>query len=111
MTSIVLGSVCAVWHFMPLIQMGRTPMWIAWWTLGTVALRILTVWLYNNTGRSLSATIVFHAMSNVSFAVFPNYGSHWDPAVAGAITAITAVIVTFLWSPTTLAQYRYAGSR
>lgn len=57
----------------------------------------LTVWLYNNTGRSLFAVIVFHATFNVSFAVFPNYGSHWNPAVAGAITAIAALIVTFLW--------------
>jgi len=109
-TSITLGLVTAIWHFVPLIEMGRTPTWIAWWTVGTVALRTLTVWLYNNTGRSLFAAIVFHAMSNVSFAVFPNYGSHWDPAVARAITAIAAVIVTFLWGPKTLARYRYVGS-
>jgi len=100
-----------MWHFVPLVQMGRTPTWIAWWALGTVALRILTLWLYNNTGRSLFAAIVFHATSNVSFAAFPNYGSHWDPAVAGAITAIAAAIVTFLWGSKTLARYRYAGCR
>jgi uncharacterized protein len=108
-TSIILGSVGAGWHIVPLIQMGRAPAWIAWWTLGTVALRTLTVWLYNNTGRSLFAAIVFHATFNVSFAVFPNYGSYWDPAVAGAITAIAALIVTFLWGPKTLARYRYAA--
>jgi uncharacterized protein len=96
-TSIILGSVGAIWHFVPLIEMGRAPAWIAWWALGAVALRTLTVWLYNNTGRSLFAVIVFHATFNVSFAVFPNYGSHWNPAVAGAITAIAALIVTFLW--------------
>jgi len=110
-TGIIVGSVCAIWHFVPLVQMGRTPTWIAWWALGTVALRILTLWLYNNTGRSLFAAIVFHATSNVSFAAFPNYGSHWDPAVAGAITAIAAAIVTFLWGSKTLARYRYAGCR
>ena len=109
-TGIILGLVTALWHFVPLIQMGLTPTWIVWWILGTIALRILTVWLYNNTGRSLFAAIVFHATSNVSFAVFPNHGSHWDPAVAGAITAIVAVIVTFLWDSKTLARYRYAGS-
>jgi uncharacterized protein len=107
-TSIILGSVGAVWHFVPLIQMGRAPRWIVWWTLGAVALRTLTVWLYNNTGRSLFAVIVFHATFNVGFAVFPNHGSHWDPAVAGAITAIVAVIIVFLWGPKTLARYRYA---
>jgi membrane protease YdiL (CAAX protease family) len=110
-TSIPLGLVTAIWHFVPLIEMGRTPTWIAWWTLGTVALRTLTVWLYNNTGRSLFAVVVFHATFNVGFAVFPNQGSHWDPAVAGTITAIAAVIVTFLWGSRTLARYRYAGCR
>ena len=106
-TSVVLGLVTAIWHLVPLIQMGRTLIWIAWWALGSISVRILTVWLYNNTGRSLFAAIVFHAMNNLSFALFPNYGSHWDPAVAGVITATVAVIVTFLWGPKTLAQYRY----
>jgi membrane protease YdiL (CAAX protease family) len=107
-TSIILGLVTAIWHFVPLIQMGRTPIWIAWWSLGSISIRILTVWLYNNTGRSLFAAIVFHAMNNLSVAMFPTYGSHWNPAVAGAITAIVAVIVTFLWGSRTLARYRYA---
>ena len=106
-TGIILGSVTALWHLVPLIQMGRTPIWIAWWALGSISIRILTVWLYNNTGRSLFAAIVFHAMFNVSFALFPNYGSHWDPAVSGAIITIVAVIVAFLWGTRTLARYRY----
>ncbi len=106
-TSVVLGLVTAIWHLVPLIKMGRTLIWIAWWALGSISVRILTVWLYNNTGRSLFAAIVFHAMNNLSFALFPNYGSHWDPAVAGVITATVAVIVTFLWGPKTLARYRY----
>jgi membrane protease YdiL (CAAX protease family) len=110
-TSIILGSVGATWHFVPLTQMGRTPTWVAWWTLGAVALRTLTVWLYNNTGQSLFAAIVFHTMSNVSFAASPTYGPHWNPAVSGAITAIVAMIVTFLWGPKTLARYRYSGCR
>jgi uncharacterized protein len=110
-TSIILGSVGAIWHFVPLIQMGHAPTWIAWWSLGAVALRTLTVWLYNNTGRSLFAAIVFHATFNVGFAVFPNQGSHWDPAVAGVITAFAAAIVTLLWGPKTLAQYMYVRPR
>jgi uncharacterized protein len=106
-TGIILGLVTAIWHLVPLIQMGRAPTWIAWWSLSAVSIRILTVWVYNNTGRSLFATIVFHAMNNLSLAMFPTYGSHWNPAVAGAITAIAAVIVTFLWGSRTLARYRY----
>jgi membrane protease YdiL (CAAX protease family) len=106
-TSIILGLVTAIWHFVPLIQMGRTLIWIAWWALGSISIRILTVWLYNSTGRSLFAAIVFHAMNNLSIAMFPNYGSHWNPAVAEVITAVAAVIVTFIWGPKTLNRYRH----
>ena len=35
-----------------------------------------------------------HAMDNVSWSLFPNYGSGIDPFVTGIVTVITAVIVT-----------------
>jgi hypothetical protein len=76
-----------------------------------VPFRILIVWIYNNTGRSVFATIVFQATANVSQFSFPNYGSHYDPRVAGLILAFTAAMVVFLWGPQTLAQYRFARSR
>ena len=110
-TGVVLGVVWAVWHFVPLIQMGRSPTWIACWILGTVALRVLIVWLYNNAGKSVFATIVFHATSNLSLAVFP---MDYDQAIVqftlGALTALAAVVVTFLWRSRSLARYRYARS-
>jgi hypothetical protein len=108
-TGIILGLVSAVWHFVPLIQMGRTPTGIAWWTLGTVALRILIVWLYNNTGKSVFATIVFHATSNLSLPVFPmDYDQASVQVTLGTITAMAAVIVMFLLGPKPLARFRYA---
>jgi CAAX protease family protein len=106
-TSLILGSVWAIWHVVPYIQAHHTPTWIAWQCFTTVALRILIVWLYNNTGKSLFAAILFHDMINVCDFSFPNYGSYYDPAITGPIIAITAVIVTFLWGPKTLARYRY----
>lgn len=108
-TAIVLGLVWAIWHVVPLIQARRTPTWIAWWSLSTVALRILIVWLYNNTGKSVMAAVLFHDMINVSDSLFPNEGSHYNPAVTGPILGIVALIVTFLWGPKTLARYRYAA--
>jgi CAAX protease family protein len=107
-TGLILGSVWAIWHVVPDIQAHHTPTWIAWQGLFTVVSRILIVWLYNNTGKSVFAAILFHDMSNVSYALFPNNGSHYDPAITGALTAITAVIVTFFWGSKTLARYRYA---
>jgi hypothetical protein len=70
-------------------------------------LRILIVWLYNNTGKSVLAAILFHDMVNVSEFSFPNEGSYYDPFITGAILVVIVVIVTFFWGSKTLARYRY----
>ncbi len=106
--SIILGIVWAVLHIVPDIQNHQMLTWIAWQRLYTLGLRIIMVWIYNNTGRSVFATIVFHTMDNVSFSLFPNYGSHYDPFFVWLVITIAAVMVTFIWGPKTLARYRYA---
>jgi len=106
--SFVLGLVWGIFHVVPDIQANHGLWWIAWQHgVYAVGLRILIVWLYNNTGKSVFAAILVHDTDNVSWSLFPNYGSHFDPAVMGAITAIAAAIVTFLWGSRTLARYRY----
>jgi membrane protease YdiL (CAAX protease family) len=101
--SVLLGLVWAAWHVVPLVQAQRSPVWIAWWFLSTVAQRVLIVWLYNNTGKSVFATALFHAISNVSTLLFPEY---YDPRITGLITALAALIVTVVWGPRTLARNR-----
>jgi hypothetical protein len=73
-----------------------------------VASRVLIVWIYNNTGKSVFAAILYHDINNVSSFLFPNYGSHYDPRITGLITALAAAIVTVVWGPRTLARYRNA---
>jgi len=106
--SILLGLVWAAWHIVPYLQAHRSLAWIAWQCLFTVAARVLLVWLYNNTGKSVFAAAVCHAMLNVSIFLFPIYGSYYDPRVAGLITTFAAVLVTVGWGPRTLARYRTA---
>jgi uncharacterized protein len=69
---------------------------------------VITVWLYNGSGKSVFAAALFHASANVSWQLFPNSGSHWDPRVAGLLLAGTAAIVTAVWGPRTLAGPVYA---
>jgi membrane protease YdiL (CAAX protease family) len=95
--SLILGVVWAIWHAIPFVQTGNPANWIVWQSLSTVALRILIVWIYNNTGKSVFAAILVHDMVNMSWSLFPNYGSHYDPFVTGLITWLTAVIVIFGW--------------
>lgn len=101
---ILLGSVWAVWHLVPYVQAHRSPTWIAWQCLNTVATRVLLVWLFNNTGKSVFAAILYHAIGNVCVFLFPNFGSHFDPRVAGLVHSFAAVIVTVAWGPRTLAR-------
>jgi membrane protease YdiL (CAAX protease family) len=96
--SILLGLVWAIWHFVPLVQVHRPPVWIAWWSLGTVAARVLIVWLYNNTGKCVFAVAVFHTMMNISWQLFPIRGSYFDPRVNGVIMAIAAAVVVGVWA-------------
>lgn len=108
--SIILGIVWSAIHVVPDIQAHHPWSWIAGQRIFTAALRILIVWFYNNTGKAVFAAVLVHTMDNVSvFSLFPNNGgSHYIPAITAALTVITAAIVTFLWSPKTLARFRRA---
>jgi hypothetical protein len=94
-----------------MIQIGQTPASMAWGTLGTVGFRVLFVWLYNNTGKSVFACILVHAIANTSRSVFPGGRSAYELAggtIGYSLTTITVVIVVFLWGAETLTRLRYA---
>ncbi len=107
--SFILGVVWALWHTIPFVQTHNPASWVVWQCLKTVAMRIVIVWIYNNTGKSVLAATLYHAADNLSWSLFPNYGSHYDPFVTGLITWLTAATVAFAWGAKTLARYRYAG--
>jgi hypothetical protein len=67
--------------------------------LGPAARRVLIVWLYNNAGKSVSAAVVFHMITNVTWQLFPVSGSYFDPRVTGLIEAFIAAGVTATWGP------------
>ncbi len=69
---------------------------------------MIVVWLCNNTGKSVFATALFHAMTNVSGLLFPIHGSYYDPRITGLITTCAEELVTDVWGPRTLARYRTA---
>ena len=104
-TGVLLGLVSVLWHLVPLLLIGRSPTWIAWWCLYAVAARILIVWLYNNAGKSVFAVALFHATLNLSWMLFPVYGSHFDMRLGGLVMAVVAVTVTVVWGPQTLARH------
>ena len=77
-------------------------MWIAWWTLQTVALRIVLVWLYNNSSGSVVVASLCHGMVNTAWQLFPVHGSLMDPRISGLMWALAATAIVAIWGPTTL---------
>ena len=101
-TGLILGLVSILWHLVPLLLIGRSPTWIAWWCLYAVAARILMGWLYNNTGKSVFAVALFHATLNLSYMMFPIYCSHFEMSLGGLVMAFAAAVVTVVWRLRTL---------
>jgi membrane protease YdiL (CAAX protease family) len=110
--SLFLGVVWAVWHIIPFLQAGRSPDWIFWQCLNLIVTRVVIVWLFVNTGKSVFAASLFHTMINVTAFLFPHFGSHYDPFITWILVTIVAATVTSLWGPKTLArpQWKHTGA-
>ena len=108
---LVVGAGWAVWHWVALLQVGRSLDWIGWWTVATVAMRVIMVWLYANTGRSVLATALFHLTGNLGWQLFPVAGSHFDPPSTAMLLVVIAIAVTLGWGPRTLARSSSSGVR
>lgn len=99
--SLMLGGFWAIYHYVGLVQAHRSVTFIAWWTLNTVSLRVIMVWLFNHTGKSVFGMALFHMTINTTWQLFPVSGSYFDPRVTGLILAVVAVIVILVWGPNT----------
>ena len=94
--SLLLGAVWSLWHFVPLLEGHRTFSWIAWWALGTVSMRVVMVFLFSATDRSVFAVALFHTSTNLGFYLVPGWAVSYDPAVLGVLFGIIAVMAAFL---------------
>lgn len=113
MSGVVLGLVWAGYHIPGFIISGYyTYGWIFWHALYTVAGRVLFVWVYNNSGKSLFSMALLHATFGVFWTLWPQTGNLqkappvYEPRIAALIAIAYAAIVTFLWGFATLARFR-----
>ena len=114
-TSLLIGVPWAMWHLPSMIEMGQTWQLIAWGLLATVAFRVITVWLYNNTNCSLLAVILAHAVGTTARSAFPGgrQGYELGDGSSYAIVILAAVLVTIVWGRETLSDFlgRHSRSR
>jgi uncharacterized protein len=106
--ALVMGPLWAFWHRPSMITMGQSTELILWGLCVTVAVRILSVWIYNNAGASVFAVILMHTIVNTARTGYPGGRSGYelgDGSVAYSIIIVFTVIVVVLWRPSTLADF------
>jgi membrane protease YdiL (CAAX protease family) len=100
--SLVLGIIWAAWHIPIFIFGGHPLLWSAGQFLFLVGWRILIVWVYNNTGKSLFGTILFHTVGNVAGTILPILKDPLGPVISAVFVIIIIVFILKVWDFHTL---------
>ena len=112
-TGLILGVVWAGYHIPGFVISGYyTAEWIVWHAVYTVALRVLFVWIYNNSGQSLFSMALCHWTFGLFWSLWPQENLQqavpfYRPEIAAAVAVFYVLVVVTLWGPKTLAQWRF----
>lgn len=104
--SLVVGTVWALWH-LPLFHFpneagpyyGR-PFWGLF--VSVLLISVLFTWVWNHTGRSVLAMLVFHTMFNLSHWVFPAVEDDTPALILFAVQAAVVLAVVLRFGPARL---------
>jgi len=106
--SLILGVFWAAWHVPFFIFMMPDPVILVAQLFTMVGIRVLAGWIFNNTGMSVFAIILFHAADNAALVTLPEIQaiSPWAAVVHSGLVLVAAAVVTSLWGPATLSRFR-----
>jgi len=100
-TALIIGIPWALWHLRSMIQIGQSPALILWGLAGTVAVRLIYVWLYNRAGRAVAILILCHTIANTARTAYPGGRAAYelgDGAISyGIIIAAALLILAANW--------------
>ncbi|MEM3693098.1 MAG: type II CAAX endopeptidase family protein [Candidatus Bathyarchaeia archaeon] len=105
-SSIVLGVLWGIWH-LPLFFISgtiqsQTPIW--GFMILIMCGTILFTWIYNNTGGSILAVMLFHTMNNLSFFLFPTLETALGGLYMLILNIVFTVAILIVWGPKTLTR-------
>lgn len=103
-SSLILGFFWGVWH-LPLFYSKTShygePFLI--FVAQSIILAIIFTWLYNNTGGSVLAVMIFHCMWNISIGLFP-IQSFLNIIYIAIFLIITVLIIIIVYKPGTFVR-------
>jgi len=87
--ALVLGIVWALWHVPFFVFMMPDPVGLSAQVLTLVGTRVLVAWIFNNTGKSVFAAILFHAADNAKLVILPEITAitPWGAAPYSAVSS------------------------
>jgi membrane protease YdiL (CAAX protease family) len=107
MASLILGVIWSVWHLPMFFIQGSyqaglgVGTWAFWlFMIGILPLSLPFTWIYNNTGRSTLAVILFHSMVNFTGEVIAL--TERADTFSIALWFIAAIAITLMWGGKTL---------
>jgi membrane protease YdiL (CAAX protease family) len=101
---IIIGGFWVIYHIIALLHAQRSIEWIVWWSIGTIVLRVIMVWLYNNTSKSVLMVTLFHMTINLSWQLFPVEGSYYSPDKTSIILLLITICIIIYFGPRTLVR-------
>lgn len=103
-TALIIGVPWALWHLPSMIVVGQSAELIAWGLAGTVAVRIIYVWLYNGSGGSVFVLIASHTVANTARTGFPGGRAAYENGngmIPYGMIIIAAILIVF-WGRKTM---------
>lgn len=109
--ALIIGVIWGLRHVIPFAEMGRSAEWIFWQCLGAIAMRVIIVWLFASAGQSVPVAELFHVSINLSWGVFPIFGSFFDRFALFLILALVAAALVAVSGTSTLARFRFGRNQ
>jgi membrane protease YdiL (CAAX protease family) len=112
-TGLILGLVWAGYHIPGFLISGYySAAWIVWHAVYTIVSRVLFVWIYNNSGRSLFSMALCHWSFGLFWSLWPQDNLQravpfYRPQIGAIAAVLYVLVVVYLWGPKTLAQFRF----
>ncbi len=116
-TGLRLGLVWAGYHIPGFVISGYySAAWIFWHSIYIIVTRVLFVWIYNNSGKSLFSMALCHWTFGIFWSLWPQENlqkavPYYEPKITAVTALVYVAIVVALWGPETLARFRFARVR